>query len=130
MKRIFARDAARAEALFQSEKTEEAEQICGRLNAVWDRSFLNYTPESPGHWRDPEHEYTENMEDPAQAVPYLNMLLAAPGGTERFRDRVQAYCEFFAAVWRTNFMRSDLKPMAALLKRSAGSWPETPGFKA
>lgn len=129
MKRSFARDAARARALFRSGGTREAGTIRSRLISAWKRAFLNYTPAAPGHWRDPENEYGGNLEHPSHAVPFLSLLLASPGGPDRFRDEIQAYCEFFAAVWRTVFSASALRRMVPLLRKTSALWPETPGFR-
>ena len=129
MKRSLARDSARALALFRSGRTRAAGALRTRLTAVWKRAFLHYTPAAPGHWRDPGNEYGGNLEHPSHSVPFLSMLMASPGGPDRFRDEIQAYCEFFAAVWRTAFSATALRRMAPLLRKASALWPETPGFR-
>ncbi len=91
------------------EKTES-------LSAAWKRSFLNYTPEAPGHWRDPEQVYSGNMDQPGHAVPYLLRIIREQGTAREALDQVLAYLQFYAAV-RQNFpTQEDTDAVKTLVK--------------
>lgn len=87
------------------------------LIRLWDRVFLNYTPDAPDHWTDPTaQEKNVFFEDPLIAVPILLKI--------GDRNRQQAYVEYFAAIWRQNFSRKPESLHAALplLQYAANQW--------
>ncbi len=92
------------------------------ISDLWDRTFLNYTPEKPDSWLDPEGLIQDDLQLPQNAVPLLSFLLDQPHGPELHRDRIQAYCEFFAAVWQTKFSAGEWKTALPFLKRCAELW--------
>ena len=44
-------------------------------------------------------------------------------------DRIRAYCEFFAAVWRIRFSRKELEIALPFLKKTVSWFPETEYFR-
>ena len=96
------------------------EQLAGltqdQVIRVWDRAFLNYTPQAPDRWIDPEQEYSDFFDCPDVAVPVLQKI--------GDRDRTQAYVEYFAAVWRTHFSVAERMTTLPLLRQAAVSWTD------
>lgn len=86
------------------------------LLRLWDRAFLNYTPDAPDRWIDPEQEYDGFFDDPHIAVPILMLL--------KDRDRQQAYVEYFAAVWSRHFAGQNgcLEAALPLLEMAVEQW--------
>ncbi len=85
------------------------------LSAAWMRSFLNYTPEAPGVWRDPEQQYTGNLDHPDCALPYLLRLLREQGRCRETLDQVLAYLQFYAAVRKQNYPGTDTAQIRELI---------------
>lgn len=103
-------------------------QDLAHITAVWDRTFLNYTPEFPDRWHDPENEFSEDLQSPEHAVCYLEKLMDHQSGPAD-TDRIRAYCEFFAAVWRIRFSRKELEIALPFLKKTVSWFPETEYFR-
>lgn len=103
-------------------------QDLARLTTVWDRTFLNYTAEFPDRWHDPEDEYPEDLQLPEYAIPFLKKS-AELDHSVNASDRIRAYWEFFAAVWRIRFDRKQLEIALPFLKTTALRQKNIPYFK-
>lgn len=98
------------------------------LTAVWERSFLNYTEAFPNRWHDPENEYSEDLQLPEHAIPFLKKLIELDGSEKAF-NILQSYWEFFAAVWRIKFDHNQLQIALTLLTEITQRQNSNPYFK-
>lgn len=90
----------------------ETRELC----RIWDRAFLHYTPAAPDRWCDPELEFDDFFDAPQIALPLLEKIGE--------RDRLQAYVEYFAAVWRTHFQPEEWQLTLPVLSRAAEIWQD------
>lgn len=98
------------------------------LSRCWDRAFLNYTPSAPGRWRDPDEVYTGDLDTPVYAAAFLERLLIAEPADRRTYDRIFAYLQFYAAVWRQNYNSpADRGVVRRLISAVKDAMPEPSG---
>lgn len=112
----------------QAVRTCRTKQEMAALTAVWDRTFLNYTEEFPDRWHDPEDEFSEDLQLPEHAIPYLKKLTELENSSAT-TDTVQAYWEFFAAVWRIRFDINQLNIALPFLRETVLQRKDVPYFK-
>lgn len=80
---------------------QEGETLFRSLMEAYQRTFLNYAPQCPNHWSDPEGLWLGNPDLPECGTSVLYAICAARRAgcaSAEDRNRIACYYEFFAAV--------------------------------